>query len=144
MNPTTNTSPRLILGICGCSHSGKVTVATLLAQEHNFTHLRLKRDPEATPSIDPDSDESVARVNTLTTLVEVALAETSGNIVITGLRHKEEAAWITEQGGVTLRVMRPEFSAEAIDIDADHLLLNSGNESDLYEQAQRLVDELLH
>lgn len=138
-----NRATGLILGVTGCSHSGKVAVATHLAQEYGFAHVRLKRDPTETPNTDPYSDESMRRVKRLSTLVDQALLDFPHGVIVTGLRHKEEATWINEQAGTTIRVMLPQPSTEVINIDADRLLLNSGNDDELYEQARRLVDELL-
>lgn len=129
-------SPKLILGVCGSPQSGKSTIGEYLSLHHGFLHRDVTGN--GGPSAASGSDEALMRTESLSSLVEAAL-ETGQSVVVTGLRHREEAAWLQERGGQVIRVLQPHLKGESITIDADHFLLNDGSVQDLWDHASRLL-----
>lgn len=152
MTPTTDTKPALIIGVYGYCQTGKTTMGKLLETHRGFHWKDLTENTG--PKAELDSDLAEERVTRLQNLTADALTS-SEPLVVTGLKHREEALWLREQGGVIIWIMRPSqylhpgsFGAHQpedteIPIDEDHILLNDGSLEDLQNHIQHLLNELL-
>lgn len=142
----------LIIGVYGYCQTGKTTMGQLLQAHRGFHWKDLIENTG--PKAEADSDLARERTMRLAELTGDALA-TAEPLIVTGLKHREEALWLREQGGVIIWIMRPsqgvrpgtfgltEETDHEIAIDEDHILLNDGTLADLQEHIQRLLNELL-